>query len=98
MYQASGAKNSVSSGVSDMVKHMTKKAKECPLQKYAMGGHSQGTFVTIQAIAKLPGDVLPRVAAVTMFGGGPCPESVKDRCKSYCLKGDFVRKHFGLML
>jgi surfactin synthase thioesterase subunit len=88
--QASGARNSVSSGVSDMLEHITKMAQACPKQKYALGGHSQGTFVAVQVIPKIPAEILPRVVAVTMFGGSPCPEVVKDRCKSYCLKGDFV--------
>jgi hypothetical protein len=66
-------------------------AQACPKQKYALGGHSQGTFVTVQAIPKIPTNILPRVVAITMFGGSACPDLVKDRCKSYCLKGDFVR-------
>lgn len=46
--------------------------------------------MTVSTIPKIPKDILAKVVAVTMFGSPPCPEMVKDRCNSYCNKGDFV--------
>jgi hypothetical protein len=65
-------------------------SKDCPKQKYALGGHSQGGNVTYHAIPRIPKDILPRIVAVTMFGSPACREQVADRCNSYCYKGDFA--------
>jgi hypothetical protein len=89
-YPAAFSGNSQGDGVSDMVKQLTEKARECPQQKFAIGGHSQGGFVTTSAIAKLPQDILVRVIAVTMFGAPACPSQVRGRCISYCQSGDTV--------
>jgi alpha-beta hydrolase superfamily lysophospholipase len=74
-------------GSTDMIKHLTDRARACPNQKFALGGHSQGGFVTTGAVPKLPADVLKRIVAVTMFGAPPCPAQVRDRCISYCQDG-----------
>src|ERR1700759_2834395 len=75
-----------------MSNHLKNAAKACPQQKYVLGGHSQGGYVTVQTIGRLPKDVSNRIIAVTMFGSPRCPESMRrgDRCRSYCNKGDFV--------
>ena len=77
-------------GVADILNQITMMAKACPNQKYVLGGHSQGGVVTVRAIPSIPKDILPRVLAVTMFGSPNCPAIVKDRCRSYCNKGDGV--------
>jgi pimeloyl-ACP methyl ester carboxylesterase len=82
--------DSAPKGVKDMIREITDKAKACPNTKFALGGHSQGGMVTVSAIPKIPADILSRVVAVTMFGSPGCPAAVKDRCNSYCNKGDFV--------
>jgi Cutinase len=79
-----------------MVAELKSKAAACPTQKYVLGGHSQGGMVTVGAIRRLvadkelPKDVMSRIIAVTMFGSPACPAAVRDRCKSFCHKGDFV--------
>lgn len=73
-----------------MVNQLKEKGRACPQQMYAIGGHSQGGFVTTGAIPKLPQDVLKRVVAVTMFGSPACPSQVRGRCISYCQSGDTV--------
>jgi len=79
-----------------MVEEFKRKATACPQQKYIFGGHSQGGGVTVGAIKRLANetgvaaDAMQRLMAVTMFGSPPCPAMVKDRCMSYCHKGDFV--------
>jgi pimeloyl-ACP methyl ester carboxylesterase len=71
---------------------MTKQAAACPQQKFVMGGHSQGGFVTTQTIARLPKPVSDKVIAVTMFGSPECPRGGNwaERCRSYCNFGDWV--------
>jgi len=83
---------SFADGAKDMSTHLRNAAKACPQQKYVLGGHSQGGYVTVQTITRLPKDVTDKIIAVTMFGSPNCPASVKvgDRCRSYCNKGDFV--------
>jgi hypothetical protein len=81
-------------GVQDMINQLTKQSKACPEQKFAVGGHSQGGFVTVGAIPKLPKEILDKVVAVAMFGSPACPEQVKGRCISYCNKGDTVRQFY----
>ncbi|QDS73463.1 hypothetical protein FKW77_008947 [Venturia effusa] len=77
-------------GNKDMLDQLQKQSAACPNQKFALGGHSQGGMVTVSTIPRIPKDILSKVVAVTMFGSPPCPEAVKDRCNSYCHKGDFV--------
>jgi alpha-beta hydrolase superfamily lysophospholipase len=73
-----------------MIKQLTEKSRACPQTKFALGGHSQGGFVTADAIPQIPADVLKKVAAVTIFGGPACPAAVQGRCISYCAGGDPV--------
>jgi len=86
----SGENSSPGKGVKDMVAHLQGMVAKCPQTKFALGGHSQGGAVTVQAISKLGPEVLSKVVAVTMFGSPACPLQVADRCKSFCNKGDGV--------
>jgi hypothetical protein len=67
-----------------MVRHLTERAAACPQQKYALGGHSQGGFVTTGAIDRVSTNILNRIVAVTMFGAPACPTRVRGKCISYC--------------
>jgi hypothetical protein len=73
-----------------MIAHITAMSKQCPKQKYVLGGHSQGGNVTYHAVPRMTPDVLSRIIAVTMFGSPVCQPQVADRCNSYCYKGDFA--------
>jgi hypothetical protein len=73
-----------------MVSHINQMIKQCPKQKYVLGGHSQGGNLTFHAIPRMTPDTLSRIIAVTMFGSPACPSQVADRCNSYCYKGDFA--------
>jgi len=90
-YPASmGSLSNPNIGATEMIKQLMEKSRACPSQKYALGGHSQGGFVTVATISKLPADILNKVVAVTIFGSSPCPASVQGRCISYCQAGDTV--------
>jgi alpha-beta hydrolase superfamily lysophospholipase len=73
-----------------MIQQLTSLSKACPNQKYVLGGHSQGAVIVTRSIPKIPKEILSKILAVTMFGAPPCLPEVKDRCKSYCNKGDDV--------
>jgi hypothetical protein len=79
---------SAPTGVKDMLAHLEQQSKACPNQKFALGGHSQGSGVTVRAIPSIPANILAKVVAVTMFGGQACPSQVAGRCKSFCNAGD----------
>jgi predicted esterase len=44
-------------GITDIVNRVTNKAKECPNQKFALVGYSQGGMVVTSGIAKIPLDL-----------------------------------------
>lgn len=89
-YPASGEGSKL--GVQDMFDQVSKQSKACPKQLFALGGHSQGGFVTNNTLSSIfTPELLAKVVAVAMFGSPACPPQVKGRCNSYCNKGDFVR-------
>lgn len=51
-----------------MQTHLEARAKECSSIKFVLGGHSQGGFVAVRTIARLPQEVKGKILAVTMFG------------------------------
>lgn len=73
-----------------MLTQLQTKSAECPQTKFALGGHSQKGFVTVDVIPQIPVNLPSKVVAVTMFGARPCPKLVSDRCVSYCAAGDSV--------
>jgi surfactin synthase thioesterase subunit len=83
-YPASFSLTSQSEGISDMTTYLTRQASACPQKKFALGGHSQGGFVTVETINALSANILSRIVAVTMFGSPACPTSVAAKCISYC--------------
>jgi alpha-beta hydrolase superfamily lysophospholipase len=87
-------------GVKDLIRRMQERSKACPNQKYALGGHSQGGAVVAAAVPHIPKDLIPRIAAVTMFGSPPCSDipQVAGRCKSFCNKGDTVSRSISVQL
>jgi hypothetical protein len=85
-----GGCQSENKGVEDLVTHIKTMAKACPNQKYVLGGNSQGSVIVTRSVRNIPKDILPRVMAITMFGAPACLSEVKDRCRSYCNKGDDV--------
>jgi predicted esterase len=79
-------------GMKAMAKQIIDRSKACPNTKFALGGHSQGGFVTTAAILTIPKEALSKIVAVTMFGTKPCSEikAQVQNCKSFCNKGDAV--------
>jgi cutinase len=75
-----------------MGNHIKTRAKACPDTKFVLGGHSQGGFVTVRTLVRLPEEIKGRILAVTMFGSPKClPKyGVGTSCRSYCHKRDEV--------
>jgi cutinase len=57
-------------GVADVVSRVTNQSKECPKQKFALVGYSQGGMVVSAAAPKIPKDLQQKVVAVVLYGAG----------------------------
>jgi len=57
-------------GITDIVNRVTTKSKECPNQKFALVGYSQGGMVVSSAIPKIPAELKPKVVAMVLYGAG----------------------------
>jgi cutinase len=76
-YAADVLQTSAGAGATDMTKHVKATAARCTNTKFVLGGYSQGATVTDIAIGintvlgkgeKIPDELIPRVAAVVVFG------------------------------
>jgi cutinase len=85
-------------GIKDVVNRVTTKAKECPNQKFALVGYSQGGMVVSAAAPKIPTDLQEKVVAMVLYGagtgavgakGGSSPsDAVKQKTLANCAPGD----------
>jgi len=57
-------------GITDIVNRVTTKSKECPSQKFALVGYSQGGMVVSSAFPKIPTELRPKVVAMVLYGAG----------------------------
>jgi pimeloyl-ACP methyl ester carboxylesterase len=86
----------LATGVSDIQKRLEQQSKDCPDEKFALAGYSQGGVVVIMAAAKLPADITKKVLAVVLYGAGngtAIKGELKDRTIANCAPGDFVSLH-----
>jgi cutinase len=87
-------------GITDVVNRVTTKDKECPKQKFALVGYSQGGMVVTAAMAKIPPNLREKVVAMVLYGagtgaaakaGGPSPaDDIKAKTLANCAPGDMV--------
>jgi cutinase len=87
-------------GVNDVVNRVVTKDKECPKQKFALVGYSQGGGVVSGAMPKIPSDLRAKVVALVLYGAGngttgrggaPPPASdIKQKTLANCAPGDMV--------
>jgi alpha-beta hydrolase superfamily lysophospholipase len=91
-------------GINDVVQRVTTKAKECPKQKFALVGYSQGGMVVSSAAPKIPADIREKVVAIVLYGSGtgagggkrntPAPSAdIKQKIMANCAPGDMVSFH-----
>jgi cutinase len=86
--------NSSLIGVADVIRRLTSRTVECPDQKFALVGYSQGAYVMRLATESLPEDIFPKIKALVMFGdqglknGDEFPEALQDKLLQNCAPGD----------
>jgi pimeloyl-ACP methyl ester carboxylesterase len=89
-------------GVADIVNRVVTKDKECPKQKFALVGYSQGGMVVSAAAAKIPSALREKVVAMVLYGagtgaggkaGGAPAGDIKQRTLANCAPGDMVRSN-----
>jgi len=91
--QYPAARSGVEVGIADVQKRLEQQAKDCPDEKFALAGYSQGGRVVTQAIAKLSPDLAQKVIAVLLYGAGngtAVQGPLKDRVLANCAPGDFA--------
>src|ERR1700753_203447 len=89
-------------GISDVVNRVTTKDKECPKQKFALVGYSQGGMVVSAAFPKIPVNLREKVVAMVLYGAGtgaagklgagPASD-IKQKTLANCAPGDMVNSH-----
>jgi alpha-beta hydrolase superfamily lysophospholipase len=87
-------------GISDVVNRIVAKDKECPKQKFALVGYSQGGMVVSAAMPKIPSTLREKVVAMVLYGAGtgatgragsaPPAGDVKQKTLANCAPGDMV--------
>jgi alpha-beta hydrolase superfamily lysophospholipase len=90
-------------GISDIVNRVITKDKECPKQKFALVGYSQGGMIVSAAVAKIPLNLREKVVAMVLYGsgtsvagkgGGASPANdIKQKTLANCAPGDLVNFH-----
>jgi hypothetical protein len=55
-------------GSTDIVKRLTQQDQDCPNQKFALVGYSQGAMIMHLASSKIPPAIQNKVLAIVMFG------------------------------
>jgi len=93
-YPADASATSKSSGVSDTLKRLNQQAKECPGEKFALVGYSQGASVMHSAAPQIDGAVAQKIIAFVMYGdpgrrAGLLSGPLKSKVFENCAQGDF---------
>jgi len=89
--QYPAARTGIDIGVADLVKRIEQQAKECPNEKFALSGYSQGGRLVTLASAKLSAELAQKVLAVVLYGAGngtAINGPLKDRTLANCAPGD----------
>jgi len=89
--QYPAARTGIEIGVSDVQKRLEQQVKDCPNEKFALAGYSQGGRVVTMATAKLPPELAQKVLAVVLYGAGngtAIQGLLKDRTLANCAPGD----------
>ncbi|KAF2420193.1 alpha/beta-hydrolase [Tothia fuscella] len=85
-------------GVSDIQKRLEQQSKECPDEKFALAGYSQGGMVVTSATKKLSPALQAKVLAVVLYGAGEgknVAEPLLKKTLANCAPGDFACPNSG---
>ncbi|KAF2670227.1 alpha/beta-hydrolase [Microthyrium microscopicum] len=80
-------------GVEDVTKRIIQQSKECPDEKFALAGYSQGGGVVSSALKNIPEELRSKVVAVALYGAGDgskTNELFKSKTIANCAVGDFA--------
>ena len=67
-YPASAAPCSRELGSQDVINHLLAQSSQCPDQKFALVGYSQGAGVIHEAMKAIDASLYPKIIALVMFG------------------------------
>jgi dienelactone hydrolase len=96
-------------GWQDVVNRLTQQDKDCPKQKFALVGYSQGAVVMHYAAKSIPEALFPKIVALVMYGDpitgppqGPAavpefPAALQTKLLMNCAEGDRVSYPFTLL-
>jgi hypothetical protein len=96
-YPADATATSKSSGVEDTIRRLNQQAKDCPDEKLALVGYSQGASVMRAAAPKIDNAVAQKIIAFVMYGdpgrrAGVLTATLKNKLFENCAQGDFVSR------
>jgi len=80
-------------GITDVGKRLTQQANECPNEKFALAGYSQGGMVVQGALGSIPANLRDKVVAVVLYGAGDGSSvnaAFKTKTIANCAPGDFA--------
>jgi pimeloyl-ACP methyl ester carboxylesterase len=80
-------------GIADIPKRIAQQAAECPNEKFALVGYSQGGMVVSGALSKIPAKYQDKVVAIVLYGAGDgsgVAKSYYNKALANCAPGDFV--------
>jgi len=92
-YPASMISGLTNAGPNDVKARLAAQSKECPDEKFALVGYSQGGMVVESSLAGIPAELQSKVVAVVTYGAGDgsgINASFKSKTLSNCAPGDFA--------
>jgi alpha-beta hydrolase superfamily lysophospholipase len=91
--QYSSTEASTQKGVADVQKRLDQQIKECPDQRFALVGYSQGGVVMLYAARRLTPAMQEKTLAVVLYGAGngsSIADPFKPKLLVNCAPGDIV--------
>jgi cutinase len=102
-YPANASPDSKSNGVTDVLRRLNGQSKNCPEQRFAIVGYSQGASVMHAAAPKMEEAIQKKILAAVMFGDpglGPqntkFPPILQERLYENCAPADPVSRRIRL--
>jgi hypothetical protein len=92
-YPASMISGLSNAGANDVKARLAAQSKECPDEKFALVGYSQGGMVVESSLSGIPAELQSKVVAVVTYGAGDGSgiyKAFKEKTLSNCAPGDFV--------
>jgi cutinase len=85
----------MSKGIADVVQRLQSQSKDCPDEKFALVGYSQGAAVMHSVGAKLDNEAMNKILAIVLYGDGArsrakWPTPLQSKIYENCAKGDMV--------